>query len=242
MVELNGKTYETETFNGQDIDTYYFKGLLVDEKPKGAIVSEYFVTDSGERIGVVQQHRNAILLILVMMCVVLIMLVYLISALARSFYNNKKYESDIVPNSEAMTDAGISVDDRLTGKLVKTDLVVSYNQYVNYDGETIDIQYENIDKDCSIRVVGDSIASESVKVKPNEKVDTIPITITSDVDFPCRVNFIVTVDGEDYKCPLVVNKYDGINYRGGSGSGESSDSDSADSYGGTWSDPAGFKN
>lgn len=208
QISINDKTYDVEKYTGQHVTVYYYKHNLVDQLPDKCSIIGYVETVDGDKVGVVKPNMVKLYLIVILVLALAVVLMFGIVAVVK-FISNLKDKSDFVQTTAESTE--FNTDEPLvTGQLSDTEYILTYNRYCILKDNTIDIQYENVNKEATINIRGDGIKSEPVKVGPEVTQATIPVETTDELKLPDRVLLIVTIDGTEYKCPFVLNDQDSI--------------------------------
>lgn len=208
MLKINGEKYKVRRYTDQAIMVYYKSGILLDNIEEGDAVVGY-VDFNGQGLGVVRSKKKVIVQRLLQL--LLLLLFIIVSIVSFIIFTGKEdYGSDIsVPG---LTPEEQLTLDNVTGKVGSTDYTLSYNQYCTYVDGKVDIRFTNVDTKTNIRLEAQNIASDIIEVEPEEMVLDINVTADKGIEFPMRATLFVTINGKDYRCPIVINKYDGITF------------------------------
>lgn len=208
MLRINGEKYKVSRYTNQTITVYYKSGILLDIIEDGDIVVGYVDFD-GQGLGVVRSKKRVIVQRLLQLLLLLLVVIALITSFV-ILTGGEDYGSDIsVPG---LTPEEQLTLDNVTGKVGDTDYTLSYNQYCTYVDGKVDIRFTNVDTKTNIRLEAQNISSDIIEVEPGEIVLDINVTAAKGIEFPMRATLFVTINGKDYRCPIIINKYDEITF------------------------------
>lgn len=168
--KIYGQSYELTEDIESSIDSYAYKGELVEEEPKGKHIG--YVTMEDGSIVDCYKSTGTTLLVLIALTVMLIIgvVVYLF----------------ILPMFKKEVAIG--------GTMLRTDVgknIVTFNGIMAYDSGMLDVRFLNGDVPATIQVEGDGLITEPILVEPGEYIDQIPVNITTEdgvVEVKVRIN------------------------------------------------------
>lgn len=204
VVDINDKSYECYTYDGRVVDSYLHKDVLYDELPKGTMIRQYAVIDDGTTVGICTSRTWKVALMITLGILVLLAIIVAASTLFKTIESFRMADCDVEVVDDSTESAVVSI-------IKDTDYVLRYNRYTVLTDGYIDIMYQNIDKDVTLTIP--DVECDTVRVKANEYLPSFKVTVPEDAEMPIRATMLVTIDGDKYKVPIVINDVDSIDYQ-----------------------------
>lgn len=204
-IEINGKKYDSMPYDGCSLSMYLYEEVLYDELPKGAEVRRIVKMDK-DTVGVCYPVFPK-LLIRAILIVALAIIVVATIALGMNLIDtlkNKHPQSDV----EVVDD---STESAVVSMITDTDYILKYNRYTVLTDGYIDIMYQNIDKEVTLTI--SDVECKPITVAPNEYIPMLAVDVPDNTEFPLRATMVVTIDGDKYNVPIVINDKDSIEYQ-----------------------------
>lgn len=173
--KIYGVSYELGDTAEDAIDSYAYKGELFDEEPSGIFVG-YVTMEDGSVVACYKKKSKLLAIIL------------LIVALAAITVAAYEFVLPMFQKEVAIGGTMLQVD---TG----TNVVV-FNGIMQCSDGQIDVRFVNGKTPATIQVSGDGVETQEYSVDPEESVEFIPVTITTNrsvVEVKVRINSDGTV-------------------------------------------------
>lgn len=157
--KIYGQKYPLTDYSNAPIDSYAYKGELVDEEPSGKHLG--FVTMEDGSIVSCYKGRNVVLPVLASVSV-LALLVGVGAFVAPMIFK----EPDVV----------------IGGTMLQTEVnnnVVTFNGIMKCSDGMVDVRFVNGDTPATIQITGEGIESEVITLEPGQEVEQIPVTLST---------------------------------------------------------------
>lgn len=156
---IYGTPYELRDGDSEPIDSYAYKGELLDDMPTKGKYLGVITMDDGTVVECYGKSSKVIIIIITLLLVIA-------AAVAAFFIFSKKDEIAI---------GGTFLSPSVNKNIVTFNGIMSANS----ESGMCQIDFVNGDYEATIQLVGDDISSDKITVAPNEVVREIPVTINT---------------------------------------------------------------
>lgn len=157
--KIYGTAYPLEQTTDSPPDAFGFKNEVVDDQPTKAKLAGYVTMEDGSVVECYTKFNPLVIVIPI--------LVAALVAGGGCVYLLKGQPKD-VNVGDVLVQTG---DD---------NNVVQYNGFMSLQNGTVDVDFTNGEQEATITLTADGIECETVTVAPNEYVEEIPVTFTTD--------------------------------------------------------------
>lgn len=179
--KVYNETYVLEKESEEAPSMYALNNELYDEPPGGKFVGYITLEDDS----VVQCFRKINPLKILMPVIIVFLIVAGIGAYFM-FFQPKDVSIGGMPIKEG-----------------NDEDVVSYNGFMSYSEDLVDIYFTNGDVVAQICIKGDGVKCDPITVQPNETVDVIPVTCDTDKSLVNAV-LVIKTPTSTYEQPVVI--------------------------------------